>query len=202
MDESSDTSENWKWHPLEDLWEENSCTIRYALSGNEHLVISRKKLKQLRTTRHLHQYVRESLKLEEYISLRLDYAEDRCRMGYSDTRKHMVQCNDSERLPAYLEGSILEILVWEDYCTFRYEGKDHFDISSRKLLELRTTRRLYQHVRECLNLERHMSLLLEYVDYRPCRDFKSFNKHEVWCDDSERLPAYLEAAILEIKVHP
>ena len=113
----------------------------------------------------------------------------------------MVQCNDSERLPSYLEGSILEILVWEDYCTFRYEGKDHFDISSRKLLELRTTRRLYQHVRECLNLERHMSLLLEYVDYRPCRDFKSFNKHEVWCDDSERLPAYLEGAILEITVH-
>ena len=114
----------------------------------------------------------------------------------------MVQCNDSERLPSYLEGSILEILVWEDYCTFRYEGKDHFDISSRKLLELRTTRRLYQHVRECLNLEKHMSLRLEYVDCRPSRDVNSFYKHEVWCDDSERLPAYLEAAVLEIEVHP
>ena len=177
----------------------------HPLSGNEHLVISRQKLKQLKTTRNLHQYVRESLGLQEFISLRLDYAEGRIslsRVGYSNTPKHTVQCNDSERLPAYLEGSILEILVWEDYCTFRYEGKDHFDISSRKLLELRTTRRLYQHVRECLNLEKHMSLRLEYVDRRPSRDFNRFNKHEVWCDDSERLPAYLEAAVLEIEVHP
>ena len=224
IDESSETSEcsgetstsgerlrmkslidYWKCHPLENVWKETSCTLRYALSGYEHLVISRQKLKQLKTTRNLHQYVRESLRLQEFISLRLDYAEGRIslsRVGYSNTPKHTVQCNDSERLPAYLEGSILEILVWEDYCTFRYEGKDHFDISSRKLLELRTTRRLYQHVRECLNSEKHMSLRLEYVDRRPSRDFNRFNKHEVWCDDSERLPAYLEAAVLEIEVHP
>ena len=47
-----------------------------------------------------------------------------------------------------------------------------------------------------------MSLRLEYVDCRPSRDVNSFYKHEVWCDDSERLPAYLEAAVLEIVVHP
>ena len=133
--------------------------------------------------------------------------KERCMDESSDTNEHSyetswVQCNDSERLPAYLEDSILEILVWEDYCTFRYGGKDHFKIFSRQLLELRTTRRLYQHVRECLNLEKHMSLRLECVDCRPCRVFNRFNTHEVWCDDSEGLPAYLEAAILEISVHP
>ena len=56
-------------------------------------------------------------------------------------------------------------------------------------------------VRECLTLEKHMSLTLEFLQCRPCRD-KKIIKHEVWCDDSERLPAYLEAAILQIMVHP
>ena len=101
---------HWKQHPLKDAWKESACTLMYAFSGAEFACIPSKKLKELGTTRQLHLYVRELMKLEKNISLKLDYVDCRSFDGLNKPR-HVVRCEDSARLHRYLRGAILAVMV-------------------------------------------------------------------------------------------
>ena len=101
---------HWKQHPLKDAWKESACTLRYAISGAEFAWIPSRKLKELGTTRQLHLYVRELMKLEKHISLALHYVDSRSFDGLNRPR-HVVRCEYSVRLHRYLRGAILEVMV-------------------------------------------------------------------------------------------
>ena len=91
----------------------------------------------------------------------------------------------------------------ESACTLRYacSGTEFAFIPSNKLKELGTTRQLHLYVRDLMQLEKHISLALHYVD---CRTFGGLNRarHVVSCDDSARMHRYLRGTILEVMVHP
>jgi len=101
---------HWRQHPLQDAWKESACTLMYAFSGVEFACIPSKKLKELGTTRQLHLYVRELMKLEKHISLGLHYVDCRSFDGLNKAR-HVVGCEDFARLDRYLRGAILAVMV-------------------------------------------------------------------------------------------
>ena len=101
---------HWRQNPLKDAWNESACTLIYAFSGAEFACIPCKKLKELGTTRQLHLYVRELMKLEKHISLALHYVDCRSFDGLNKPR-HVVRCEDSARLHRYLRGAILAVVV-------------------------------------------------------------------------------------------
>jgi hypothetical protein len=101
---------HWKQHPLKDAWKESACTLRYAISGAEFACIPSQKLKELGTTRQLHLHVRELMKLEKHMSLKLDYVDSRSFDGLNRA-PHTVRCEDSGRVHRYLRGAILEVMV-------------------------------------------------------------------------------------------
>lgn len=101
---------HWKQHPLTDAWKESACTLRHAFSGTEFAYIPNYKLKELRTTRQLHLYVRDFMQLEKHISLVLHCVGYRVFDRQVGAR-HEVWCDDSPRLPLYLRGAILEVTV-------------------------------------------------------------------------------------------
>ena len=102
---------HWKQHPLKNAWKESACTLRYAFSGAELACIPYKKLKELGTTRQLHLYVRELMKLEKHISLALHYVDRRSFDGPNKPIRHVVGCEDSATLPRYLRGAMLAVVV-------------------------------------------------------------------------------------------
>ena len=103
----------WTRHPLTDAWKESACTVRYAFSGIEFAYILNDKLEELRTTRQLHEYVRDLMQLEEHISLVLHFVDHRVLRVFGGMvgARHEVPCDDLPRLPRYFRGAILEVTV-------------------------------------------------------------------------------------------
>ena len=92
--------------------------------------------------------------------------------------------------------------AWKDNCCIirgAFSGREFLVVNNKKLAELKTTRNIYKHVRECLQLQKHISLRLTYCD---CRLWKTrWNEHIVACNDSDCM-RYLTGAILQAVVHP
>ena len=94
----------------------------------------------------------------------------------------------------------VEALWKETCCTIRhsFSGNEFAIITRKHLKELRNCRNVYRHVRELLQLAKHMSLVLYFSE---CRTFKrKWQRHEVRCDDG--YSSYLEGAVLEAVMHP
>lgn len=86
-----------------------------ALSDMRSLGLSshayqKKKLKALGTTRQLHLYVRELIKLEKHISWALHFV-DRLGLDGLNRSRHVVGCEDSAGLHRYLRGAISAVVV-------------------------------------------------------------------------------------------
>ena len=95
----------------------------------------------------------------------------------------------------------VEALWKETCCTIRlgFSGNEVAVITRKQLKELRNGRNVYRHVRELLQLAKHMSLVLYFAE---CRAFKrKWQRHEVRCDDGY-MGSYLEGAVLEAVMHP
>ena len=71
-------------------------------------------------------------------------------------------------------------------------------ITRKQLEKLKNRCNVYRHIRELLQLPKHMSLKLYFAE---CHTLRKWQRHEVWCDDSP-LGGYLEGAVLEAVVHP
>ena len=91
--------------------------------------------------------------------------------------------------------------LWkEKCCTIRYgySGTEFVTITRKQLEKLKNRCNVYRHIRELLQLPKHMSLKLYFAE---CHTLRKWQRHEVWCDDSP-LGGYLEGAVLEAVVHP
>ena len=84
-------------------------------------------------------------------------------------------------------------------CTIRhgFSGNELAIITRKTLRELQNCRNVYRHVRELLQLAKHISLVLYFAE---CRTFeRKWQRHEVRCDDKNS--SYLSGAVLEAVVH-
>ena len=91
--------------------------------------------------------------------------------------------------------------LWkEKCCTIRYgySGTEFATITRKQLENLKNRCTVYRHIRELLQLPKHISLKLYFAE---CHTLRKWQRHEVWCDDSP-LGGYLEGAVLEAVVHP
>ena len=98
----------YKKVPVLDAWKDNVCTIRWAMSGREFLIVNERKLEELKTLRNLYKYVRDWLQLEKHQSLCLTFCG--CRCWGRQWNEHPVACDDSV-CKRYLTGAILKSVV-------------------------------------------------------------------------------------------
>ena len=97
----------WRSHPLNNLWKERCCTIRYCASGTEFATITRNECRKLKNRRNVYRHVRELLQLPRHISLALYFAD--CHT-LREWQRHEVRCDDVP-MGRYLEGAVLEAVV-------------------------------------------------------------------------------------------
>ena len=92
--------------------------------------------------------------------------------------------------------------AWKDDCctiTWSLSGREFLVLNKKKLAELKTLRKLYQHVRECAHLQNNISLRLTYCGSRLWKP--QWKEHIVHCNDSD-CTEYLRGATLQAIVHP
>ena len=92
--------------------------------------------------------------------------------------------------------------AWKERCCcirHGFSGNELAVIPRKKLRELENCRNVYRHVRELLQLPKHIPLALYFAE---CHKFKrQWRRHEVRCDDGY-MGSYLEGAVLEAVMHP
>ena len=92
--------------------------------------------------------------------------------------------------------------AWKERsCCIRsgFSGTNLAVITREKLKELENCRNVYRHVREFLQLPKHISLALYFVGSHKFQ--RQWRRHEVRCDD-RHIGSYLEGAVLEAVMHP
>ena len=86
-----------------------------------------------------------------------------------------------------------EVLHYQILCS----GTEFATITRNECRKLKNRRNVYRHVRELLQLPKHISLALCFAD---CHTLREWQRHEVRCDDG--YSSYLEGAVLEAVMHP